>query len=138
MSSPERRLRFLQSAQIVFIVVCYFVTRIGRLETRDAISPVQWCMIVAAIWSAISGFTLQRRINRAEGRSQNPSKKSTILGRWRVGHAVRLSSATAVGLSGMLLFYTGGPEWLANVFLGLAMLLLLVWRPGVTPAEAQP
>jgi hypothetical protein len=51
---------------------------------------------------------------------------------------VRLSSATAVGLWGMLLFYTGGPDWLANVFLGLAMLLLLVWRPGVTPAEAPP
>jgi|CZKY01.1.fsa_nt_gi hypothetical protein len=130
MSSPERRLRFLQSAQIVFIGVCFFVKRIGSVETRDAIPLVQWCIIVAAIWSAISGFTVQRRINR--------SKKSSTLGRWRIGHVVRLSSATAVGLWGMLLFYTGGPDWLANVFLGLAMLLLLVWRPGVTPAEAQP
>jgi hypothetical protein len=133
MSNPERRLRFLQGAQIVFIGACFFVKRIGRLETRDAISPVQWFMIVAAIWSTISGFTFQRRINRAERGSQNAAK---TLGRWRVGHVVRLATATAVGSWGMLLFYTGGPEWLVNVFLGLAMLLLLVWRPGVTPAEA--
>ena len=63
MSSPERQLRLIQGGLIVFIVVCLFVKRIGKVETRVAISPVQWLVIVAAIWSAISGFTVQRRIN---------------------------------------------------------------------------
>jgi hypothetical protein len=62
MSSPERQLRLAQCGLIVFIVVCFFVRRIGRLEIHDALSPVQWLIIVAAIWSAISGFTVQRRI----------------------------------------------------------------------------
>jgi len=141
MSSPVRQLRLVQCGLIVFIVVCFFFKRIGRLETQDAqdaLSPVQWLIIVAAIWSAISGFTVQRRINRIGNRSQTQSRRSTPVSRWRAGHLVRLWTATAVGLWGLLLHYSGGPEWLVNVFLGLTMLLLLIWRPGTTPAPAQP
>jgi hypothetical protein len=39
MSSPERQLRLVQCGLIVFIAVCFFVRRIGRLETHDALSP---------------------------------------------------------------------------------------------------
>ena len=138
MSSPERQLRLVQSGEILFIVVCFFVKRIGTMETREAISPGQWLIIAVAIWSAISGFTVQRRINRAETRPHKPSSRSTPLHRWRTGHLVRLSSATAVGLWGLVLHYSGGPEWLVDVFLGVAMLLLLIWRPGATPTPAQP
>jgi hypothetical protein len=138
MSSPERQLRLVQCGMIVFIVVCFLVKRIGKLETHDALSPVQWLIIVAAIWSAISGFTVQRRINRIGSRSQTQSRRSTPVSRWRTGHLVRLWTATAMGLWGLLLHYTGGPEWFVNVFLGLAMLLLLIWRPGATPSPAQP
>ena len=138
MSRPERQLRLVQCGLIVFIVVCFLVKRIGKLETHDAFSPVQWLVIVAAIWSAISGFTVQRRINRIGSRSQTQSRRSTPVSRWRTGHLVRLWTATAMGLWGLLLHYTGGPEWLVNVFLGLAMLLLLIWRPGATPSPAQP
>ena len=137
MSSPERQLRLVQCGLIVFIGVCFFVKRIGSLETHDALSPVQWLIIVGAIWSAISGFTVQRRINRIGSRSQTQSRRSTPVSRWRTGHLVRLSTAMAVSLWGLLLHYTGGPEWLVNGFLGLAMLLLLLWRPGATPAPAE-
>jgi len=97
MSSPERQLRLVQCSLIVFIVVCFFVKRIGRLETHDALSPVQWLIIVAAIWSAISGFTVQRRINRIGSRSQTQPRRSTPVSRWRTGHLVRLWTATAMG-----------------------------------------
>ena len=48
---------------------------------------------------------------------------------------MRLWSAMAVALWGLVLHYSGGPDWLANAFLGIAMLLLLIWRPGAAPAE---
>jgi len=127
MSSPERKLRFLQIAQIAFVVVCFFVKRIGTVQPQ-AISLVHWLVIVAAIWSAISGFTMQRSINR--------KKRSTSLARWRAGHMIRLSTATAVCLWGMVLHYFGGPEWVVNILLGVAILLLFIWRPGAVPAEA--
>jgi hypothetical protein len=136
MSSPERQqLRLVQIGLIVFIVVCFFVSRIGSVETRDAISPLQWLVVVAALWSAISGFTVQRRIDRVGSRSP---RRSTPLGRWRTGHLVRLWTATAVGLWGLFLHYLGSPNWLVDVFFGFAMLLLLIWRPGATPDQAEP
>jgi hypothetical protein len=136
MSNPERQLRLVQAGEILFIVVCFFVKRIGAVETHG-LSSVHWLIVVAAVWSAISGFTGQRRINRAETRSEKTSRKSTPLGRWRTGHLIRLATATAVGLWGLLLHYSGGPDWLVNVLLGLAMLLLLIWKPGAAPAQIQ-
>jgi len=41
-------------------------------------------------------------------------------------------------LWGLVLHYSGGPNWLVNVFLGLAMLFLLIWSPGATSAQAEP
>ena len=138
MTSPERGLRILQIAQIAFIVACFFVKRFGNGETTGAISAVQWFIVAGAVWSAISGFTVQRRLNRSEGRSQNRTKKSTPRSRWKAGHVMRLASATAVGLWGLFLHYSGGPDWLVNGLLGLALVLLLIWRPGTAPAETQP
>ena len=138
MSNTERQLRLVQSGASLFILVCFFIKRIGAVETRDAISSLQWLVVVAAIWSAVSGFTIQRRINRGGTRPQPPSSKSTQLGRWRTGNLIRLSTATAVGLWGLVLHYSAGPEWLVNIFLGVAMLLLLIWRPGPTPSPTQP
>jgi hypothetical protein len=137
MSRPERQLRLVQGGEILFIVLCFFVKRIGTVEARNAISPGHWLVILLAIWSGVAGFTLQRRINRGARWSQNLLQTSAALRRWRAGHLIRLSSATAVGMWGVVLHYTAGPEWLVNVLLGLAVLLLLIWRPGATPAEAQ-
>jgi TRAP-type uncharacterized transport system fused permease subunit len=136
--SPEKQLRLVQAVLIAFIVVCFFVKRIGTTQTRDTVSPFQWFVIALAAWSAISGFTAQQRINRVRSQSQTRSRKSTPLSRWKVGHLVRLSTAMAVGLWGILLHYSGGAEWLVDVFLGLAMLLLLIWKPGTAPAQVQP
>jgi len=133
MSGPERHLRLVQSGEILFVVACFFVKRIGTVETH-AVSAGQWFVIVAAIWCAISGFTLQRRVNHP----RNLPRKSTPLGRWKAGHLYRLTSATAVGLWGLVVHYTGAPEWLVNVLLGVAILLLLIWKPGTAPAPAQP
>ena|SRR5579863_10646430 len=134
---PEHQLRLVQVANIIFIAVCFFIKRIGTVETHDTLTVRDWIAIVAAIWSAVSGFTVQRRINNASTRPQK-SSRSTPLGRWKVGNVLRLYTATAVAGWGLVLHYFGGPEWIVNVLFGLAMLLLLIWRPGANPARAQP
>ena len=130
MSSPERGLRFFQLALVAFIVACFLVKRLGRLEVHDGVALRDWLVIALATWSAISGFTMQRSINR--------KASLTPLARWRTGHVLRLCSATAVGMWGMVLHYFGASEWLSNALLGLAMVLLIAWRPGPIPAQAQP
>jgi hypothetical protein len=131
--SGERQLRLVQSGVILFLVACFFVMRIGTVETH-AISALQWLIIVAAIWCAISGFTVQRKVNHP----RKPSRRSTPASRWKAGHLYRLLSATSVGLYGVLLHYTGAPEWLVNVFLCIAIVLLLIWKPGSAPVPGQP
>ena len=131
--SPERKLRFLQVVDTLFLAGCFLVKRVGTVETHGTVATDGW-VVVMAIWSAISGFTLQRRINRTSAEPRNRPRKSTPLGRWRAGHIWRLSSATSVGLWALVLHYFGGSEWLVNALFGLAFLLLLVWRPGDAPA----
>jgi hypothetical protein len=133
---PERLLRLVQVANILLIAGCFFVKRMGTLETHDIVTR-HWIVIVAAIWSAVSGFTIQRRINKTSPRPQKPSR-STPLGRWKAGHLLRLSSATAVGLWALVLHFLAGPDWIVNALFGLSALLLLIWKPGSAPAPVQP
>src|SRR6266478_7074270 len=66
MSKPERQLRLVQVGCILLVAFCIFVRHIGSHESHYAISFGQWLVIVSAIWSAVGGFTLQRRITRLE------------------------------------------------------------------------
>lgn len=93
-----------------------------------------WLVTLAAIWSAVSGFTLQRRIVNRPARVRG-SGKSTPFTRWRAGHVVRLWSAASVGLWALLLSDFAGPRWLVSVFFVFSLLLLLLWWPGPAPHE---
>ena len=137
MSKPERQLRLVQVGCILLVASCIFVRHIGSHESRNAISLGQWLVIVAAIWSAVGGFTLQRRITSAPTRSQRLSGRSTPFTRWRAGNIVRVWSATAVGLWALVLYTIGGPSWLVNLFFAVGLLLLVAWSPGTSPASTQ-
>ena len=137
MSKPETQLRLVQAAGIALVLVSIGVS-LGVQKTPRAITSVHWLMIVLAIWSAASGFTLQRRIVNSPGRSQQRSKTSTPFSRWKAGHLVRLGSAGSVGLWGLVLCEFGVPTWLANAFFAIGLLLLLIWRPGASPEPTQP
>ena len=89
--------------------------------------------MVAAVWTAISGFTIQRRIVNRPARSRRPSSKSTPFTRWPAGHIVRLWTAMTVGLWALLLSVFAGPPLAVNALFALGLLLLLVWTPSDVP-----
>jgi hypothetical protein len=89
-----------------------------------------WIVIVGAVWSATSGFTIQHRI--VHGR-QHRSRKSTPFTRWRAGHIFRLCTATNVGLCAILLSDWGGPHLVVNALFATGLVLLLFWSPGAVP-----
>ena|SRR5438128_1660128 len=135
MTKAERPLRFVQLACILFLVFCILLVYFGVLrngEPSPAISLTQGVVILLALWSAVSGFTYQRRL--LSGRAQRTSTKSTPFTRWRAGHIFRLWSAMAVALWGLLLNAIHGPLWIVGVLLAVGLILLLIWRPGVSPA----
>src|ERR1700730_4105830 len=133
MSTPERHLRLVQVACLLFVAACILVRHLGKHETHDAVTLTQWVVIAAAIWSAIAGFTVQSRIAKSRTQSQRISSSSTPFRRWRAGHLVRLWCATAVGGWALVLYDIGGPSWLVDTFFAIGLLLLLIWRPGATP-----
>jgi hypothetical protein len=92
-------------------------------------------MIVGAIWSAIVGFTFQRKLNRTATKPQRVGAKSTPFTRWKTGHVMRLASATSVGTWGLALYYFQGPLWVVDTVLGLALILLLAWKPDTNPGN---
>jgi hypothetical protein len=135
MAKAERQLRFLQLACILFLALCIILIYFGVLrngESSRTISLTQGVVVLLALWSGVSGFTYQRKL--LSGRAQRASTKSTPFTRWRTAHIFRLWSAMAVGVWGLLLNAIHGPLWIVGVLLGLGIILLLIWRPGVSPA----
>jgi hypothetical protein len=126
------RLRLIQIACIVALLECFRFSRSVRHEWNGKLTLVHWLLIVGAVWSGISGFTLQRRIVNGPKRRST----STPITRWRAGHIARLSTATAVGLYGFCLGVFAGPPLVVNALFALGVLLLLVWTPGTVPDQA--
>lgn len=131
------RLRIVQVGSILMVLACLWLSRLGNHEWQGALAPRHWLVMVAAIWSAISGFTLQRRIVNRPVNSRRPSK-STPFTRWRAGHIFRLWTAMTVGLGAGLLSEFSGPPMMVNLLFALSLLLLLVWTPGPIPDQTKP
>jgi hypothetical protein len=94
---------------------------------------MQLWMLVGAIWSAVVGFTFQRKLNRTATRPQRAGPKSTPFTRWKAGHVMRIASATSVGTWGLVLYYFQGPLWVVDTVLAAALILLLAWKPDTSP-----
>jgi hypothetical protein len=139
MGIAERQLRLVQVAGTVFLVLCILLTHFGLLGHREpsgAINIRQFLVIGLALWSGVSGFTAQHRLLAVRARPQQPLKKSTPFSRWRAGHLIRLWSAMAVGLWGLVLFEIRGPLWVVDTLFAAGLILLMTWRPGANPTAA--
>lgn len=137
MGRPELQLRLVQGGCILFIVLCAFCLHFGVLGSFEPagreIKLVQFLMIVGAIWSAVVGFTFQRKLGRTAKRSQQGGSKSTPFTRWKAGHVMRLGSATSVGTWGLVLYYFHGPLRVVDTVLAVALVLLIAWKPSPSP-----
>jgi hypothetical protein len=131
-----RQLRIVQIACILLALSCVVLT-VRKPTNHGEATPVHWLITVAAIYCAVSGFTVQRKIVTGPARTQL-KRGSTPLSRWRAGHLIRLATAAAVSLWGAVLSIYGGPSWLVYSLLALGLLLLVVWSPGTNPVLTQP
>ncbi len=140
MASPERQLRLVQVACALFLGVCVLLIHFGHrnLEPGGSMSFRQFLVVAAAIWSAVYGFTLQRRIVGVSGRPQAQSERSTPFSRWKTGHTARLWSATAVCMWGLVMYEIRGPSWIVDSLVAVGVILLAIWKPGTAPQRNSP
>jgi len=136
MNTPMRHLRLMQVGCILLVLACIWVSRLGKHESQGGITAVHWVVTGAALWSAVSGFTLQRKLSRTP-KSQRVSNTSTPASRWKAGHVLRLASAAAVAMWALYLSELGGPPVLVNALFAIGVVLLLIWKPGAIPASTQ-
>lgn len=129
MHKPERQLRLVQLGCIIVTLASFRLAL--RVQGTTHGSPiVRWIFVALALLCIVQGFTMQRRIVRP----RNPSRlRSTPFSRWRAGNIARLMFATAVGLYGLVLSEFGGPAWQVNALCAIALILLLIWKPGISP-----
>jgi hypothetical protein len=128
------RLRIVQVGCILMVLACLWLSRFRHHEWQGSLALRHWIVMALALWTAICGFTLQRRlVNRPVNSRRRP--KSTPFTRWRAGHIFRLWTAMSVGLWALLLREYAGPAMMVNALFVLALLLLLLWTPGPVPDQ---
>jgi Na+/H+-translocating membrane pyrophosphatase len=142
MGRPEFQRRLLQDGCLLFLVVWILLLHFGALGSLEPsgreLKLTQLLMLVGAIWSAVVGFTFQRKLTRIATRSRRSGTKSTPFTRWKAGHVMRLATATSVGTWGMALYYFHGTLWLVDTVLAVALILLVAWKPGASPNASAP
>jgi hypothetical protein len=100
MGKPEFELRLLQGGCLFFLVVWILLLHFGALGSLEPagreLKFTQLLMLVGALWSAVVGFTFQRKLTRIATRSRRSGTTSTPFTRWKAGHVMRLATATSV------------------------------------------
>jgi hypothetical protein len=133
-SNERAPLRIVQIVCLLLAVsACWLVAHSGKPRNNGKLGPIQWAIILAAMYCAVSGFTIQRTITKGPTRSKAARGDSTQYSRWRAGQFVRLFFPVSVAGWGDVLIISGGPTWMAYVLCGLGILLVLAWSPGTAP-----
>jgi hypothetical protein len=130
-----RTLRIFQILAIIYdLIVFRFLRKLPATSSVSAITLFKLLIVFLALYSAVAGFTFQKRFLRPP-KNLKVAVKSTPIKRWMIGNVIRLAFAFAVSLYGFVLHFAGGPEWLATSLVALGLVLLLIWRPGAAPVE---
>jgi hypothetical protein len=133
MMNRTAQLRLIQIGCIILVVACGIAAYFANDNSRTLWIAYQLLIGVAAFWSAVGGFTVERKL-----RAKQPNggqRASTPFTRWRTANIVRLWSAASVGLWGLVLVELGGSRAIAFVLLAVSVLLLVLWNPGVVPIQ---
>ena len=103
MSKATRQLRLIQAVCIGAVVACAALAYFGTNRTRRLGLPTELCISLAAVWSAVGGFTVQRKLGSKQFAGQRARSKGTPFTRWRAGNIIRLWTAASVGMWALVL-----------------------------------
>ena len=131
--SPVARLRLIQLGCIALEIACMALTYWRHNPYEVPLTARHWIVMAGAAWSAISGFTIQRRMVHGPLRPG----KSIAFRRWKLGNIIRLWTATSLGFWAVVLSDWGGPHLVVNALFAIGLVLLLFWSPDAVPGESE-
>ncbi len=128
-----RKLRIAQIIFIVFVLSLFrFVQVLPAALGGEGMTPAKWTILVASLYCAAAGLFMKKRLLHPP-KNRRAAARSTPAKRWMAANVVQLAYAVSVGLWGLVFHFEGGPDSVANSLIGLGLILLLVWRPGILP-----
>ena len=133
--SPTGRLRVAQIGRIVLVFACGLTAHLTG-QKRAGSGGAELIVCAAAIWGAVAGFTIQRKLLSGNTTIQTKGTKSNSFTRWRAGNLIRLWSAASVGIWALVLVEFGGSQVLAGLLFAASLLLLILWKPGSDPPKS--
>ena len=96
-----RQLRVVQIGCLILAASAFWLAaHTGEPRTNTEFGPLQWAIVLAAVYCAVSGFTFQSFFNKKRPRSRPGGTGSTPYHRWGLGHLMRLATACTVALWG--------------------------------------
>ncbi len=130
-------MRIMQVVFIVSIFLFIYVCHIIPAPARSVNTSSQYFIVLCAIASAASGFIVQRLMLRVPRQTSLSTQKSTPFSRWYSGHIFRFATAESVALFGFVLHMVGSPPTLVNLLFATALILQLIWQPGIIPEQTE-
>ena len=132
------KLRLIQWALVAVTPIFGWVAEIGRDPGSNDWTLRHWVVTGLALWTALGGFRLRRRMLRRSLQSlEKDSSNPKALKQWEAGHIIGLAMAEGVVQWGLVVrMVLGGALWQASLFYAVGLLLLLCWTPRMptTPA----
>jgi hypothetical protein len=128
-------MRVMQCAFIVSVLMFIYVLHVSHLPAQSVNATFQWAIVFCAVSSALAGFIVQKLMLRPPNPSLPQKTKSTPQSRWFSGHIIRFATAESVALFGVELGFMGSTSIVVNLLFGGSLLLLLLWQPGICPAQ---
>jgi hypothetical protein len=137
MKAKLTKIRLIQWALIAVTPIFGWVAEIGRDPGSNDWTLRHWVVTGLALWTALGGFRLPRRVLRRSLQSLEKDSSNPKVKQWEAGHIIGLAMAEGRFQWGLVVrMVLGGALWQASLFYAAGLLLLLLWTPRMptTPA----
>src|SRR6476661_8363993 len=130
MKSKLGKLRLFQTAHLAAIPLFAWVAESGRGHGSDAWTSWHWVMAGFALYAAVGGFFVRRRLILRSEEALSTELNPKALRQWEGGQLVGLTMAEGVVICGVVVrVFFGGALWQASLFYAVGLFLLLLWTP---------
>ena len=131
----------IQLTHIGFLVAWFcllFMVHKMNLPRRSVSSWLLVAFVLAAAVVIWAGFVLRKTLFKKSADVVADSDGETLR-RWRGAHSIGFTNALSVAIFGAVLKFIGAGWYVAGIFFGLSLSLLLLWGPRQIAANsAQP